>query len=78
MLGRCDEINDPIGALRPRIALGVIIAYAVHQHHEKIGAPQRAVRDRVELPGAGEPVLNGLGLGTETQHDTVAITLDAV
>jgi hypothetical protein len=65
MLGGCDEINDPIGAVRPRLALGVIIAYSGHQHHEKIGAPQRAFLDRVELPRAGEPLPNDLRLGSD-------------
>jgi hypothetical protein len=65
MLGWYGKTNDLIGAVRPGIAFGVIIAYSVHHHHEKIGALQRALLDWVELPEAGEPLLNDLGLGTE-------------
>jgi hypothetical protein len=78
VLGRYGEINDLIGAVQSGMAFGVVIPYAVYHRHEKIGPLQGALLDRVESPETREPLLNDLGLGTEAQHNAVAIALHAV
>jgi hypothetical protein len=77
VLGRCNEVDDPIGATKFGLPLRVVITYPVDQGNNEIGIPQGAVVYWVELPGGGQLRLDGLGLHPKPEHNAGAITMYA-
>jgi hypothetical protein len=77
VLGRCNEVDDPIGATKFGLPLRVVIPDPVHQGNNEIGIPQRAIVDWVEFPGCGQPRLDGLRFHPKTEHNAGAIAMYA-